>query len=201
MKIGIDIDDTINNASSFWIPTVNKKFHLNLKEADITNYFLENVITHVKPQQIIDFINSQIYLDEFHAQVQPAPFSLSVIKKLKQHCWSIYYISFRAGEIKAKTKDWLKKYGFLKYSSGLCHSELYHSQNQRSKFTVAQKLKLDYFVDDQKENILEIAQIPTITCFLLNKPWNQGKLPSNIIRIKNWREIDDYLLKNNLFFQ
>lgn len=79
-----------------------------------------------------------------------------------------YFITSRMGKnVKRQTEDWLEEHLELPGLTVLISSE---------KGALAKALKLDYYVDDRAENILDVNEkSPTTFAFLIDQPWNRHK--------------------------
>ena len=62
----------------------------------------------------------------------------------------------------------------------------------KEKADVAEKESVDALIDDKIENCLEIAKRGMIA-FCLDNKWNQGFEHENVIRVKDFYEVDRYL--------
>ena len=57
------------------------------------------------------------------------------------------------------------------------------------KVSVAEKFGISVFIEDAGQ----IAKAMKIPVFLFDRPWNQGKLPANVLRVKSWSQIREML--------
>lgn len=86
-----------------------------------------------------------------------------------------YFITSRVGKaVHAQTRNWLYARGFpsatvlISSEKGLC----------------CKALKLDFYLDDRRKNVIRCAeQSPETRTFLLDRPWNQGAIPQRVERI------------------
>ena len=68
----------------------------------------------------------------------------------------------------------------------------------RNRYKLARAHEIRIFVEDTLPNALKLSNICHIV-FLVDHPYNQdrtGTLPSNIVRVKSWADIYDWLKKN-----
>ncbi len=63
------------------------------------------------------------------------------------------------------------------------------------KIAVAKKHKVDAFFEDKHDNAVMIAEELNIPVFLFDTPYNQPPVPSNVIRVNNWLEANDWIQK------
>jgi len=106
------------------------------------------------------------------------------------------------------TKEWLKRNG-IKYNKLLIEEGNDFSSDPRivfrNRFYLARKKKIRFFVEDDLEKALKLSFICDVV-FLISHPYNlpgadlfeeenkmRKELPSNIIRVKNWDEIYQYV--------
>jgi uncharacterized HAD superfamily protein len=96
-----------------------------------------------------------------------------------------YFITSRMGKnVKLQTEEWLDE---QMQCSG--HTVLISSE----KGALCKALKLDYYIDDRAENILDVMQTsPSTFAYLLDQPWNQHVAgPNRVPSIADFLEILD----------
>lgn len=101
---------------------------------------------------------------------------LADMKTLRQWLWTaepstgsfheFYFITSRMGKnVKLQTEEWLDEHSEMPGLTVLISSE---------KGALCKALKLDYYVDDRAENIIDVQQTsPNTRAFLIQQPWNQ----------------------------
>ena len=136
----------------------------------------------------------------------------NVWKEEKQ--WWQLFVTWRKGVIVKLTKKWLKQNGikydkitiernipelFEIYLPKLLHRFIpffrlvYKICFYKDRYLLSKKKEIKFFVEDNLENAIKLANICEIV-FLIDYPYNQfEKLPKNILRVKSWKEIRDFM--------
>lgn len=115
--------------------------------------------------------------------------TLSMCVEDLQRRHDIYFITSRVGvRPKQQTEHWLRNYLGLQYPTVLISSK---------KGYAAAALKLDAYIDDNRDNIIDVAtQSPATRAFLLDRAYNAGTLPRDVTRVGSLGQMLDYLLLN-----
>lgn len=184
-RFGIDIDGTVTCPSTL-LPHINKQYNVNLQLADITEY---------------DFLSGFPYpvdRNEFQAWFkanEPAMYEVSELAKHAlptlnnwQHTYELYYISARGTNVQAITENWFKQHA-VPYD----HIELIGSHD---KISVAKKHAVEAFFEDKHDNAVMLAEELKIPVVLFDTPYNQDPVPTNVIRVVDWLEANEWIKKN-----
>ncbi|MDY6896227.1 MAG: hypothetical protein SVO01_12560, partial [Thermotogota bacterium] len=106
--------------------------------------------------------------------------------------------------LKIITKKWLKdnefKYDKLSFEKGNDYTA-FPEGNVKNRFQISQRKRIRFFVEDDLEKAIKISFICDVV-FLISHPYNEvsdvlpqnindfrKKIPSNIVRVKEWSEI------------
>ena len=73
------------------------------------------------------------------------------------------------------------------------HIELIGSHK---KIEIARKYQVEAFFEDKHDNAVEIAEELKIPVVLFDTPYNRKPIPSNVIRVTNWLEANEWIKKN-----
>ncbi|MBI3379276.1 hypothetical protein HY029_00815 [Candidatus Gottesmanbacteria bacterium] len=197
LKIGIDIDNVIADSYPLYIDAFNKEFGTTVQYEEIFHFYYLEKNVGIEEAKVSEFIESIVHSEEFQLRIPPVVNALSIIKKwIKQGYW-IHYITSRPIDTKNETLKWLKKHGFwvkgvtLDLYNEKEHNFKHISRINNYKRDIADKKKLDIFIEDS----LDISKSLDIPVYLIDRPWNQGTLPENVKRVKNWEEIDQWVAK------
>lgn len=198
LKIGIDIDNVIADSYPQYIDAFNKKFGTAVKYKEIFHFYYLEKNVGIEEAEVSEFIESVVHSEEFQLSILPVENALNVIKKWIKKGFSIHYITSRPIDTQVQTEKWLEKHGFFIRGATLdLYNEREHNFTHISRINsykrkVADEKKLDIFIEDSTD----IAKSMDIPVILIDRPWNQGKLPKNVIRMKDWEEIESRV--NNL---
>ena len=118
--------------------------------------------------------------------------AMTIVDLERHH--DIYFITSRAStpNAKAQTELWLQSYIGLPRPTVLISSQ---------KGLAAQALMLDAYIDDNVDNVLDVAGVAKAynaerKVFLLDKDYNQGALTPNVTRVRSVGQMLDYLVLN-----
>jgi uncharacterized protein len=186
IRFGIDIDGTVTSPSSL-IPFLNKAFGLNLTLADIKQYELTPLVDISEDEFATWFSENEAEM------YQKSPLAEGAKEALIQWAMDheLYFISARGEHLFEETKAWFEKHG-LPYH----HIELIGSHN---KIEAVKQHQVQIFLEDKHDNAVMIAETCKIPVLLFDTPYNQEPIPSQVIRVKEWKEalnwVDNWMKK------
>ena len=182
MRIGIDIDDTISNTSSYLLEEAvrydrkckNKGIKDNTKY-DFCDFF------NWEKQDKRDFFD---YICEYELHDVPVkPHAKEVINKLKKEGNKIYIITRRdSNDFKDPYKDskkWLSKQK-IKYDKLIVSS--------KDKGKACKELEVDLFIDDMPFNCERVLE-EEVKVLMFDSPYNKEE--TRFDRVASWEEIYD----------
>lgn len=197
LKIGIDIDNVIADSYPHYIDAFNRRFGTAVKYEEIFHFYYLEKNVGVEENLVAEFIESIVHSEKFQLQIPPITNALEVIKKWLKNGHSVHFITSRPIDTKTETIKWLKKHGFMLKGITLdLYNEKEHNFSHISRINsykrmVADEKRLDIFIEDS----IDIAKSMDIPVLLIDRPWNRGNLPKNVKRVKNWEEIDNYVIQ------
>lgn len=180
LKIGIDIDGTINNMCECVLKVYNEDSGDNLKVEDITNYYIENF---VKEEYKKDF--HKYFVDKrVWKQVEIDREAKEYIAKLNSDGHIIYFVTSTEPENISKKASWLQR----EFPDINIRKRLIRCYDKQLLFG------LDILIDDYDKNLIDGNYLRV----LFDKPWNQNlKEYDNIhqfYRMTNWCNIYEIIL-------
>jgi uncharacterized HAD superfamily protein len=178
--IGFDIDDTIADGISVFLPIQNSYFGKNVT-IDQMNRPLHDLYGVTKTELHKYFVDSG---PEVLPLLKPLPYAVEMINYLYEEGHTIYFLTARPKFNTEKlTIDWLDKYGF-KYDG---------IRFDGNKVKHAKQLGIEIFVDDMNY-IVENMKKNKIDSIFVASPKNEKVKTSNgIYRAKNCKEIFLYI--------
>ena len=189
-KLGVDVDEVVVEFFKKYLELFNKQFNKKMSLKDITNYHIWN-LTDISRE------DSLLLAREVHDAEHPDNLLLvdGVEKSLVQLSkkYEIFFITSRPERFKEKTtqtlKHLFKDFRFsLHFAQGVWGSS-------KTKGDICRELGVKFMVEDNADYALDCAQ-KGIKTFLLDKPWNQKyESNPNLIKVKSWDEILNYLEK------
>jgi uncharacterized protein len=179
-RLGIDIDGTVTCPSTF-IPYLNKSFQKNLTLKDITQYNLAPLYDTTEEEM-------DRWMEKYEAMIyERAPLAehaLEVINSWKNK-YELFYISARGRHLYDLTEQWFQKNGVHYH-----HIELIGSHD---KIEAVKTYRISAFFEDKYDNACDIAEACQIPVILFDTPYNQGPLPKQVIRVKDWLEAKQHV--------
>ncbi|WP_416149350.1 5' nucleotidase, NT5C type [Salipaludibacillus sp. HK11] len=183
-RLGIDIDGTITDPATF-IPHLNKHFKKNLTLNDIVDYDLTTVL-EISSKEFTEWMS--IHEPFMYQHAQMAVHAKNILTEWKKR-YELYYISARPKHVHELTVDW-----FHRLTIPYDHIELL---GQHDKLNAVKRHKVDVFFEDKHDNACNIAEECNIPVILIDTPYNQLAVPSNVHRVQHWNEAK--IIVDNLF--
>ncbi|MEJ2248542.1 MAG: hypothetical protein P8Y70_10810 [Candidatus Lokiarchaeota archaeon] len=193
MRVAIDVDGVLLDLMVEYCEIFNKKYNTSYSKEDVAHweFFRDWNISEEAAYEIFHKI---------YENSQKVPFidndALKVLNSLYQNHY-IDIVSARTFKFKRELRKALESH------------KVYRNVHYRNLILVSNKpydikLNLDYdiYVDDNPNLVNPITQFSKKFLLLYDQPWNQNaKNSKNVIRIKNWKEIETTFkqLENGLF--
>ncbi len=188
-RIGIDLDDTLVDFNSALREWHNEECRTSLRRDDFKSYSLNETLGETEEeinQKMNDFYNSGYF-----ENIQPIPGAIAAIEKLSKR-EELFLITSRPDFLNEKTIESLNRFFPGKFLD-IIHSINHYSKRKnsgKSKVEICRDLGASRLIDDSLDYIMQCLETGEVRGLLFgNYPWNQlNGLPTNIIRVKNWRE-------------
>ena len=176
MVIYIDLDDCIVNLSESVIRDMNKEFNMNYDYTQNSSYWW---LDTGKPQSYFEEVLCRQYV---FGNAKPIPGSIYAINKLHDKGMQIIFLTCPHYENKYCVDEkvsWLKRYfkWFDAYEHLICtnRKDLVGTED-------------DFLIDDNPNHIEGFDGVGICYAQKFNEDYNG-------IRMRNWKEISDYILK------
>ncbi len=193
-RIVVDLDDSSFDFLNPYIRFNNLKYKTNLKREDFTSYrfnefrggTMEEAVESVK-----EFCHSLAF-----EQVKPFPGAIEVLFKLREE-YELFVGTSRPEDMIKLTHEQVSKY-FPEIFSDIIFSSNHYTKAKNSgetKAEICKRLNALYIIEDSLTYSKQCIEEGT-GAILLDSPWNQNRHIYGIIRLKNWEEIGNFLLKN-----
>lgn len=190
LKLGIDLDDTVWKYLEELIKYYNSKNGTHYNPMEFEDYSLLKSINLNETEAwnlLIDFeenyfCNETILLDGF----------LEIFERIRNK-FEIYFITARPKITESTINEKVKLFGGNNIPVYYCRE--IPRENQIPKIEVCKDLGIDIMIDDGLYNLNDCS-VNGIKCLMIDYPWNQtDELHENIVRVKNWVEIEEELNK------
>lgn len=159
MKIGIDVDGVLTDFEWFldyYAPKLLRNVVINKDE-----YKFEKRFSCLSRDEVFFYVR---YLWKYINKMPIREGAATVIKMLRDEGHKVYIITARIGATKKnafgrlmrrKLREWLSRNGVV--YDGIYYVSTHDSA--REKTSIARKLQLDYFIEDDPENITSLQQV------------------------------------------
>jgi uncharacterized HAD superfamily protein len=161
----------------------------NIKVNKVEKYHLEDQDSLTR-EQVTSAIKEAINQVE---KLYPYEGALEFLEKyMNEKEEIIIFITCRPFTQSKVTDEWIKLWGGdrLYYNS-----LIYYASKGKASFVIDNGIEV--FIEDRVKHAVEVSSI--VNCvILLDRTWNQHlKAEGNIIRMKNWKEIDNFFFKGD----
>ena len=180
IKIGIDIDGTITDPSTF-VPYLNKGFGRTLAYEDLKEYDLSKVLGISSSEFINWFISNELTI----YKEAPVAQHLKTVIDSWVGSYELAFVSAREPYHLTVTCNWLDKH--------MIHYDELHLVGSKSKTGIIEKRGIQLFIEDNYENACKISESNNIPVILLNTPYNQYLTPKGVVRVNNWLEAKEWV--------
>lgn len=186
----VDCGDVLldfNGALMLWH---NKKYGTSYKRSDIIGYGLEDVWKCTKDDAIKRVF--EFYHCFGHDTITPVSGAIDAVIKLRKK-YDLMIATSRPPVVRVATATLIKRH-FGPRFDGMHFLGHYHGAPRSiSKGELCRDLKACRLIDDALFHA-QVAEQTGIPVLLLDTPWNQGEVPSNTTRVRNWDHILELLL-------
>ena len=182
--MSVDIDGVLLDTMITYVALFNEKYRTSYTKNDVTGWeFFHN--WKVSEKEAWD-IFLQIYKDSMDAPFIDEKIP-EILKDLNtKH--DVYIVSARMNEYREPVLEKLRHHEIYPEIHYLELILLYHKP-----YDLKLKQDFDVFVDDNPNLVEPIKNMKNRVLLLFDQPWNQDvKLNKNVIRVRNWTEIQEY---------
>lgn len=196
MIIVIDIDDVLADSIPVFRKFLAETYDIKTTDAEVARLPYLGFMGGTKEEaaeKILAFNGSPYFFLN-----KPVPGAIEAISELsKDHTLKI--LTSRPLGIKEGTEDWLEKhfpsmFAEVHYNNAN-HTKEYVPGDGTHKGELLHSMGADIFIDDILDYVNGCPK--DISAILLDRPWNQGVLESNVTRARNWREILEVINTKN----
>jgi len=200
MNIGIDFDDVITPSIETFLEWYNKNNNTNIHMKHYMEY--KTQMPHIKTLEEYCQLWWDFYATEEHHAMIPKENVIEILQKLnKKH--DLHIITSRDEKIQKHTYKWIENNlkGIFKE---IVHIEYFYDENKNeyshlTKADICKKLGIQIFIDDSISNLLSCVN-ENIKCILFqpNTFYDKeelSKVPSTIIKVNSWKEIEKEIEK------
>lgn len=186
--IAIDIDEVTADFISYFIYFHNLMYKTQMSRDKMEDYYLHEAFDVEKEEMWIRFAEFRAF--HLLERVVPVKGAIEGIKRLIKMGYKPHFVTARPQEIEKETKAWFKIHFKEKnFPIYFTHSSSGIRPQKKKKSQICKEIGAKILIDDHLSNALDCAE-NGILVYMLDTPWNKrDSLPSNIIRVKSWKEI------------
>jgi uncharacterized HAD superfamily protein len=192
-RLGFDIDEVVCSTIKTIIKLMKEFYNIDWSYEKFNSYSFEKT-EFVKGnktlnKKISDHLVTLVNDPEVHLSFEPYEEAVRCIRRYKDKGHSIHFISNRPLEKEDVTMKWLRR-------NNIPVNSLHHAGWKVKKGTICENLELDFYIDDHTEcleSLTECKKRWRKGLFLMDRPWNQGYENENVVRVRNWKEVDKHL--------
>lgn len=183
LNICIDIDGTITSPYHF-IPYLNEIYNKEITQDECITCKLEDLYE----------TNIEDLLEKFHSKYIYSYKEAEVVEGAKDIIDELYmshnlcFVTARSQILEDITVEWLRENGFTDIEVHLLGSDY--------KIDKARELECNLFIEDNPFNAIGLADAG-MKVLLIDNNYNKNIEHENIIRVKNWTEIKEFIQSNN----
>ncbi len=195
MRVGIDVDGVLIDTREFMLSFGRRFFRREPVDPD--GYTIEEMFG-VSGVPVLLF-GMRWFLPYYCRKYPPYKEAAGVYRRLKKRGSTIFQITARKFALSRSPlgrysfnslKKWLKRNRFC-YDRLLLVNE---KEAAREKLKCCRRFGIDVMIEDNPETALTLAR-NGIWVLLFDAPYNRNASADRIIRVKNWREAEEYLGK------
>lgn len=193
--IAIDLDDVLAINIPAFVRFSNQKWGMNLTIEDYEEDWMKTW------QVDIDGLEerARVIEKEFWHTLEHSKEAVPILNGLAKR-YKLVVATSRRRAVGKTTADWIDKY-FAGIFEEIHHAGIfdvndaseYAEASKKTKAWLCQEIGADYLIDDHPKHCIGASAIGVKAILFGNYPWNRGvKLPDNVVRLKNWRQIGVY---------
>jgi uncharacterized HAD superfamily protein len=193
LNIGIDIDDVLADTCPALLTAINLKFGSTIALAQMSSFYtFTDFFDGDTIFAVYNYLEETYRDDSFQYSFAPIKDSIEVINRWAKEGHAIHYITARPGYVRDVTTRWLFDHGYLVPGATVdLFDNTLHETEAHYKASIVEHLGLDVMIEDSL-GYIEYMKLPVL---LLDKPWNQGKLPERVKRMNHWRDMEKEIIR------
>ena len=178
--MGVDLDGVVADIVTQLVRFSRSKYDLQLVPSEFRSENIETC-TPIKAHQLQTLFHEPSFFQSMRA-VQGAR---QLLVRLGESGYRVHIVTdrFWYPEIHEHTREWLSN-RMIRVASVVFAAKT-------EKQAVARELGLGWFIEDQRSNANLLSEVCRV--LLIDKPYNQGALEPNVLRVKSLKQAVDML--------
>lgn len=194
--IAVDIDDVLANNAAGFVAFSNDKWGTKLTVDEYEEHWarvwgIEHDLKELTRRRDT-FVGSGV-----HRNFSSVDSAHDVLRRLSSR-YELHVVTSRLLTMKDDTSQWLTEHYSDVFSDQTIHyagiwDTLTSNSHNATKADIVHTLGAYYLIDDQLKHCEAVAETGRVALLFGDYRWNQAKhLHPNIIRVKNWQEVEGY---------
>lgn len=192
--IAVDIDDTLADHAEAFILWSNEKYGTGLTIDDYQDHWSKiwKIEQDETERRAVEFHDSKA-----HRSFAIKKDSKEVLERLSQS-YDLVIVTARRQSVVQDSLEWIREY-YGDIFKDVRFVPIWDKDNTLTKAAICKELGASFLIDDLLRHC-EIASDEGIQALLFGDyKWNSSiELPENIVRVKNWSEIEKYFNERQL---
>ncbi|MFQ5989862.1 MAG: HAD family hydrolase [Candidatus Methylomirabilales bacterium] len=184
MRIAIDVDDVLADSLPEFLAAFNRRFGLQLSVTE-AGWEVFRRYPEIPPEAVRAFF-AELYQADFLGSRPLLPGAREGVEQLHRDGHRLFIITGRLQHDRDITERWLIKTGLSAFFQEVVHRD--GTDAPLHKRQAAERLRLDVLLEDEYQVATAAAELP-VRVLLFDRPWNQGPLPSQVVRIHSWPDV------------
>jgi hypothetical protein len=184
LRIGIDIDDVMADSLPDFLSAFNQRFGL---QVPVTEAGWEIFRRHPEiPAGEIQAFFAELSRVDFLGSRPLLPGAREGVERLHRAGHRLFIITGRLRCDRAVTERWMEQRGLSPFFQEIVDRD--GADAPLHKRQAVERLRLDVLLEDEYAVVLAAAAA-SVQVLLFDQPWNQGPLPSRVLRVYSWSDV------------
>jgi len=191
--LAVDFDDVVNNFNHAFLQYNQSAHDAKLRYCDLHSYDycvaygISEADAHARIWH---------FCHELHDQVLPIKKAIRALWVLQRH-YDIHMVTGRCESIAMVTHKWLESHASKIFVDTHFTNSFAtkHPERRRSKVEVCREIGAVALVDDALSHVGDVAEQLRIPVYMPTQPWNKHETPAGVIRISNFGEVVEPLIR------
>jgi uncharacterized protein len=191
MKIGIDVDDVLAAFLESFLLFYNTKHNTSYRTQQFRSYQLWETLGGTRADAIVAV--HEFYSSPYFASIAPVDGAKDAIDILRQQ-HELHVVTSRQELVRLRTESWLSTHFPNAFQTCTFTNSYTDKGKEVRKSQVCDQLQLDLMIEDNNAYAIDCVSDKR-RVILLDKPWNQGATPQQVIRMSSWKDIEQFIAK------
>lgn len=203
MRIGIDLDNTLVCYDRLFRQLAAERGWIS-PEVPARKEMVRDSLRRLGREADWTLLQGEVYGPRM-IDAEPFPEALGALHDFRDRGWTVCIVSHRTrtpyagpqADLHAAARNWLAAHQFLdEPRTGLSGEAVYLETTKAEKLNRIASLRLDWFIDDLPELLLEPDFPADVRRMLFDPHRHRPALPASVATAHQWRDVADLLFGN-----